>query len=95
MKVRYLGKSNELLKQYYSYDIDFIANPRGVWVKVKGMEKYYDTLTDFALAWKILDSRRLFDGEIEYLDEYINALEEKLDREKKRRIMFLALEDIT
>lgn len=95
MKVRYLGKSNELLKQYYSYDIDFIANTRGVWVKVKGMEKYYDTLTDFALAWKILDNRRLFDGEIEYLDEYVNALEEKLDRERERRIMFLALEDIT
>lgn len=95
MKVRYMGENSELLKKYYSYDIEFIANPRGVWVNVKGEERYYCSLTDFALEWKVLDKRRIFNEEIEYLDEYVNALEEKLDREKRRRIMFLALEDIT
>ena len=93
MKVRYLGNDNELLKKYYSYDIDFTANPRGVWVKVKGMEKFYDTLTDFALAWKVIDKRRIFDGEVEHIDEYINGLERDLDREKARRIMLLEFEN--
>lgn len=68
MKVKFTGKNKDLKFLQY-YDIDFVANTKGVDVSVGGYgEMHYDNLTDFALDWHIIEKRYSYNVLEEYLE---------------------------
>ena len=55
MKVQYLGKSNNLLKNGENYDIDFVCGNKGGYVIVGDSHQIvYDDIVELALDWDIL-----------------------------------------
>ena len=71
MKIKYLGKDYKGLEQGKSYEIEFNASPRFVWVDAEGIQKTYINLTYLALDWDIIDRDILRKA---YIDDFYAKL---------------------
>ena len=55
MKIKYIGKNDKDFIYGKTYDIEFNATPRFVWIDAEGVQRTYINLTYFALDWDIID----------------------------------------
>jgi hypothetical protein len=62
LKIKYIGEDCRGLVNGKTYDIEWNANPRYVWVDTGEVQKTYINLTYFALDWDIIDKDALNKG---------------------------------